>query len=189
MFDVPAEKVTKEQRNVGKTINFSVVYGISSYGLSAQLKIGREEAQIFIDAYYKQYPAVEVFFEKMKAKAQKQGYLETVMGRRRYSEGINDSNRFRRQAAEREILNFTIQGSAADVMKRAMVDLETPINKFDAKLLLQIHDEFLFVIDEKADIAAFIQSVKKVMEGVHDIGVPYKVEAKVGGVWGEMEEQ
>ena len=121
LFNVPVIKVTKEQRRVGKTVNFGVIYGISAFGLADRLKIPNDEAKVFIDTFFASYPRVKVYFEELKADARNKGYIESILGRRRSAGMLNSPNYQLRQAAEREIINFPLQGSAADIMKLAMI--------------------------------------------------------------------
>lgn len=186
LFDKSIKEVTDHERRVGKTVNFSVVYGVSAYGLSDQLEISNEEARLFIQKYYNKYQAVKLYFEDQRAIARKQGYVETLFGRKRSSATINSGNRFIREAAERELLNFRIQGSAADIMKLAMLQISENISKYNAQLLLQIHDEFVFEINKNEAVDSFITDIKSIMENVHNIGVKYKVNASVAERWGEL---
>lgn len=186
LFDKPVVEVTDHERRVGKTVNFSVVYGVSAYGLSDQLQISHEEARLFIAKYYNKYQSVKSYFEDQRTTARKLGYVETLFGRKRSSATINSGNRFIREAAERELLNFRIQGSAADIMKVAMLQISEKLSKYNAKLLLQIHDEFVFEISKDADIDSFIADIQLIMENAHNIGVKYKVNASVAERWGEL---
>ncbi|GAB4286211.1 MAG: DNA polymerase I [Candidatus Dojkabacteria bacterium] len=192
IFNVPLEEVDKNQREVGKTINFSIVYGISAFGLADRMKIERKAAADFIDAYYETYPNIYSFFENLKKTAQEQGYTETILGRKRRNPQINSKQFFLRSAAERELLNFVIQGSAADLMKLAMRKINQYDNKVSAKLLIQIHDEFLFEVKGKdvneGQVRQFVKDIKGIMEGVYEIGVKYKVDVKYGKNWGKMQE-
>lgn len=191
IFGIPESEVTPAQRDKGKTINFSIIYGISSFGLSDRMKISRDEATTFISKYYEKYTSVKDFMNQVWAEARQTGYVETILGRRRYSQTINSNNRNLRAAAERETFNLVIQGSAADIMKVAMNSFDDVLKKYSANLLLQIHDEFLFEIKAKSKedkhLQEFIKEVKEIMVGAYDIGVKYKVEASVGKIWGEME--
>lgn len=186
MFDTTIEAVTDKQRAMGKLVNFSVVYGVSPFGLSEQLEITQEEARTFIKKYYDRYTSVKAYFEEQKEFARKNGYVETLFGRKRSSATINSQNRFAREAAERELLNFRIQGSAADIMKLSMKGIAKVLPKYKAHLLLQIHDEFVFEIEEKEDLEQFQKDIKEIMEDVHNIGVKYKVNSAVAERWGEL---
>jgi DNA polymerase-1 len=196
MFGISESEVTKAQRDIGKTINFSIIYGISAFGLSDRMKISREQASEFIKKYYENYTKVKEFMDKSLEDARKNTYVETILGRRRYSKTINSNNRNLRAAAERELFNLIIQGSAADIMKIAMSKLDNVLNKFPAKLLLQIHDEFLFEFklanpsrpaEEDTKLIEFAQEVSDIMNNAYDLGVKYKVEVSVGKRWGSLE--
>ncbi len=188
LFNIPIESVTKEQRGVGKTINFSVIYGISAFALSERLGIDRATAAMFIDKYYKKYPNIKKYMDLVLDNAKKTGYTQTIMGRKREELNINSSNKMLQSAAERELFNFIIQGSAADLMKLCMTNFSEALKKYSAKLLLQVHDEFLFELPKDADISGFANQVKEIMLNVKDIGVKYDVDLRVGDRWGSMSE-
>ncbi|MEP7103825.1 MAG: DNA polymerase I [Candidatus Dojkabacteria bacterium] len=191
IFEIDINSVTQEQRDQGKTINFSIIYGISSFGLSERMRIPREVASMFITKYFEKYSNVKSFMDKVLAEATKTGYTETSLGRRRYSDMIKSNNRNLRAAAERELFNFIIQGTAADIMKIAMSKLSDIMSEYNAKLLLQIHDEFLFEIKGSSindkNVAEFYKKVYDVMCNAYDLGVTYKVEASIGKRWGSLE--
>jgi len=191
IFGKDINSVTPEERDQGKTINFSIIYGISSFGLSDRMKIPREMASMFISKYFEKYSSVKSFMDRVLDEAKITGFTETVLGRRRYSDMIKSNNRNLKAAAERELFNFIIQGSAADIMKISMSRLSDILSEFDAKLLLQIHDEFLFEIKgsskEDKNIAEFVKKVYDVMCNPFDLGVQYKVEVAVGPRWGSLE--
>lgn len=187
LFGLDFDEVSAEQRGVGKTINFSIVYGISSYGLSQRLEISPKEAGVFIKKFYTTYPKIAEFYELQKQVISEKGFAETLFGRRRRNVAFTSSNRFAKQAAERELLNFLIQGSAADIMKFAMRDIDPILKKYKSKLLLQIHDEFVFeYVDSDASKEGFVKEIKEIMETVQDIGVTYKVDYNFGKSWGEL---
>ncbi len=187
LFGKDVSEVTKDERATGKVINFSVVYGVSSYGLSDNLKIGRKEAGELIDNYYKKYNKIAEYFEEKKREIHTIKVASTVLGRKRINPMKSSSQWFVKNAVERELLNFAIQGTAADLMKMAMVEIGKAISNYDASLLLQIHDEFLFEVDENENIEKFSNEIVSIMENVKDIGVKYKVDMKSGKVWGRME--
>lgn len=195
LFGVPFEEVTKEQRDRGKTVNFSIIYGISAFGLSERMKIPREEASMFIKKYFAKYQKVQKFMDESLAKAKEQGFTETILGRKRYNPNIFSNNKILKQAAERELFNFIIQGSAADITKKAIAEMQPHLDDFPAKFLLQIHDEFLFeykvepkVLEGKLpkEIEEFITRIKTAMLNPVDIGVAFGVDAKVGERWGDL---
>jgi len=188
LFSIPIESVTKEQRNIGKTINFSVIYGISAFALSERLGVDRATVGSFIETYYKKYPNIKSYMSQVLTQAKEIGYTETIMGRKREEPNINSNNMMLRSAAERELFNFIIQGSAADLMKVCMTQFESCMNKYNAKLLLQVHDEFLFELSEDSNITEFGKEVRNIMLNVKDIGVKYDVDLKQGTRWGSMSE-
>lgn len=194
MFNTPLDEVTDKQRNIGKTLNFSLVYGISSFGLSDRMDIDRNTASEFIKRYFETYPNVKKYFENIVEEIKERGYSETFYGRRRINEMINANNRNLKMAAERELINFVIQGTAADIMKVAMTKIKKSIKKYKANMIAQIHDEFLFEyelggIDYKKDIqfSKFIEEIKDAMASSLKLDVVYKVDASVGKSWGKME--
>uniref|UniRef100_UPI0040573AA6 DNA polymerase I n=1 Tax=Candidatus Electronema sp. TaxID=2698783 RepID=UPI0040573AA6 len=178
IFRVSRSLITSDMRRIAKSINFGIVYGMSSFGLSEQLGISRREAQLFIDRYFEQYPGIRRFMDATIEQAKTDGYVSTLLGRRRLLPEINSSNRSRREFAERTAINTPIQGTAADIIKLAMLKAheELKSQKFKAKLLLQIHDELVFeVADDKAeDVKSFIVPL---MESVMVLAVPLKVNA------------
>ncbi len=202
LFDIKEDEVGENHRKVGKTVNFSVIYGISSFGLSERLKLSRQEAGLFIDKYFKRYKSVKLYLDNVLNEIRQRGYSETVLGRRRINEMINSNNKNLRSAAERELFNFIIQGSAADIMKSAMRTIKSILPKYSANLLLQIHDEFLFEykfgkegctitdngieIVKNSELDHFIKDMHSAMINAYDIGVKYQVECSVGTRWGEM---
>lgn len=180
MFSVPIEKVSPQQRDMAKRINFGIAYGMSSYGLSQWAKIPRKDADQFIQSYFTSYPGVKAYMERIVRQAKEQGFVESLMGRRRYF-GKLDSR------AEREAINMPIQSSAADLMKLAMIRLYEQIQagSLKADMLLQIHDELIFEVDQdRAESSAKI--IKKTMESVMELAVPLKVDVKLGRNWGEV---
>lgn len=195
IFNVPIEDVDSYQRGVGKTVNFSVIYGISPFALSERLKIPRKDGADFINKYFEKYKNVKNYLDLTVKSAREQGFTETVMGRKRSNANINSMNFNLRNAAERELFNFVIQGSAADIMKFSMKNFKDVLMKYDANLLLQIHDEFLFEykiekgksFKEDKNLSNFIKEVYNIMISSYDIGVKYQVEVSIGNNWAEME--
>ena len=184
VFDVMPAFVTPEQRAKCKMVNFGIIYGISAFGLSQRLKVPRREAQTLIDAYFRLYPSVKTYMEKAIADARAKGYAETVLGRRRTLRDINSRNASSRQAAERDAINTPIQGSAADLIKVAMVKVDRALKaeNLRTKMVLQIHDELVFdtPIEEVDRVKAI---VRREMEGALDFGVPLEVGIGVGANW------
>ena len=188
VFHVPMEEVTAEQRRTAKAVNFGIIYGQTDYGLSRELGISRREAQAYIDLYFSRYPLVQTFIHDTIASAREQGYVTTMMGRRRYIKDINSRNRNLRQFAERTAVNSPIQGTAADIIKLAMIHCDKAIedNRLDAKMLLQVHDELIFEVSRE-DALGLSLVVRKCMEDALKLNVPLKVDLKAGFNWQEME--
>ncbi|MCB0403973.1 MAG: DNA polymerase I [Bdellovibrionales bacterium] len=178
------EEVSSEQRSVAKTINFGVIYGQTPYGLSQQLKISTSEAKSFIDNYFARYSSVKTFMQKLVAQAQKQGYVTTLLGRRRFVKEIDSKNRMRREMAERLAINSPLQGTAADLIKLAMIDVFKKLSddKLEAKMILQVHDELVFEVPngEKKKVEALVLDS---MENALQLKVPLKVDSKWGERW------
>lgn len=188
VFHVPMEEVTAEQRRTAKAVNFGIIYGQTDYGLSRELGISRREAQAYIDLYFSRYPLVQTFIHDTIEQARAQGYVTTMMGRRRYIKDINSRNRNLRQFAERTAVNSPIQGTAADIIKLAMIHCDKAIedNRLDAKMLLQVHDELIFEVSRE-DALGLSLVVRKCMEDALELNVPLKVDLKAGFNWQEME--
>lgn len=183
VFNVPLEEVTREQRSHAKTVNFGIIYGVSSFGLSEQTGLSRSEAKKLIDAYYETYPTLKKYIENQIEIARKQGYVETIMGRRRYLKDINSSNAVVRSHAERNAVNAPIQGSAADIVKMAMIQIQKELKKnFETKMLLQVHDELIFDAP-KSEVSEVSEMIKNIMESVMQKEVPLVAEVGVGDNW------
>jgi DNA polymerase-1 len=180
------ETVSPAQRGVAKTINFGVIYGQTPYGLSQQLKISTSEAKTFIDAYFARYPKVKDFLSGLAASAHEKGYAETRLGRRRFLPEINSQNRMRREMAERAAVNAPIQGTAADMIKVAMVNLNRMLTqlKLQTRLILQVHDELVLEVPE-GEKARAEELLREAMEGALRLKVPLKVEMGWGHTWSE----
>ncbi len=186
IFNIDKTLVTSEERSAAKTVNFGIIYGISAFGLAKQLKIGRTEAQKYIDSYLTKYPGVDKFMRSLKEKAHKEGFVETLLGRKRFIPDIESSNRNVRENAERMAINAPIQGSASDIIKVAMINLYNIMKKegWKGKLLLQVHDELILECPEK-EVEKLIKTVKAAMENVVELKVPLKVDIKSGDNWCE----
>ncbi|WP_414055159.1 DNA polymerase I [Macrococcus equi] len=186
VFDVSKEEVTNNMRRQAKAVNFGIVYGISDYGLSQSLGITRKAAQKFIDDYLDSFPNVKQYMDNIIQKAKQDGYVTTLMQRRRYIPDITSRNFNLRGFAERTAMNTPIQGSAADIIKLAMVQFDKALKEteFKAKMLLQVHDELIFEVP-KAEIDAFSLFVKDIMEHALDLNVPLEVEYNSGESWYE----
>jgi DNA polymerase-1 len=186
MFGVEVDQVSDQQRQAAKTINFSIIYGISPFGLSKRLGISRGEASNFIDMYFKQYGEVKGFFDGVIEGAKKTGYVETLLGRRRYVPEINSQNRNIHDAAARVAINTPIQGTAADLIKKAMVDIDAEIRrrKLRARMLIQVHDELVFETPTK-ECEELQRLVQEAMEGALTFNIPLRVNVSTGGNWEE----
>lgn len=187
VFGVAPDEVTEAMRDAAKVVNFGVVYGISDYGLAQNLNIERAEARGFIDGYFARFPGVRRYMEEIVARARREGMVRTLMGRIRPIPEINSKNYARRQFAERTALNTPIQGTAADIIKTAMVRLhrELEAGGLRARLILQVHDELILEVPED-EVEAARALVTAVMEGAAELAVPLKVDVKVGPNWYEM---
>lgn len=187
IFDISPGKVEKKQRDVGKRINFSIMYGLTPYGLSRDLRIKPSEAKEYIDTYLEQYPGVAKWFNDVVEKGKEKGYVETWYGRRRYLAGLLENNKTLYETARRAALNTPVQGTASEVMKLAMIEMEKVFKKenFKARMILQVHDEIIIELplEEKEMVS---ESVKKCMEGVVSWRIPLKVEVRIGKNWGEI---
>ena len=187
LYHVPPEKVTPEMRRTAKTINFGIMYGMSAFRLSNELGISRTEAKNFIDAYFTTYSGINTFRDKTIENAKKNGYVETIMGRRRIINAINSRNKLEQQGAERIALNTPIQGSAADIVKQAMIDVQAALDAVHspAHLLLQVHDELIFECpDNESTINDTIALVKDKMENAVKLQIPLRVSVEHGSNWG-----
>ena len=185
IFGVSLDEVTSEQRRNAKAINFGLIYGMSAFGLSRQLGIGRADAQSYMDLYFKRYPGVQTFMHDIREKAKAQGYVETLFGRRLYLPDINSSNGMRRKAAERVAINAPMQGTAADIIKRAMIQLDQKLqNAPDIAMIMQVHDELVFEVRSEK-VAFYSELIKTQMESAADLVVPLIVEVGQGTNWDE----
>ena len=185
IFGVALDEVTSEQRRNAKAINFGLIYGMSAFGLSRQLGIGRADAQNYMDLYFKRYPGVQTFMHDIREKAKAQGYVETLFGRRLYLPDINSSNGMRRKAAERVAINAPMQGTAADIIKRAMIQLDQKLqNDPDIAMIMQVHDELVFEVRSEK-VAFYSELIKTQMESAADLVVPLIVEVGQGTNWDE----
>jgi len=188
LFGVAEDKVTEDMRRLAKTVNFGVIYGMSSYGLEQATELSREEANEFIVSYFNKYPKVSEYLESTKKLARESGYVQTILGRRRAIPEVNSSNRNLREAAERMAINMPVQGTSADIIKVAMVKLDKEMIKrrLKSKLLLQVHDELIFEVpgDELAEMR---ELVPHIMSTSLELSLPLRVDVKTGENWGQME--
>ena len=186
VFNIPLEDVTAEHRRSAKAINFGLIYGMSAFGLTRQLGIPRHEAQAYLDTYFERYTGVKKYMDSTKELAKKNLFVETILGRKLHVASINDSNGLRRQAAERAAINAPLQGSAADIIKKAMVDVDQWIgdDNPNIKLIMQVHDELIFEANKDFANDA-IGHIVKLMESTIDLNIPLIVDANKGKNWNE----
>ncbi len=189
IFGTDESGVTDQMREVAKRVNFGIVYGLTSYGLSKDLNIPVDEAQIFIDSYFARYPKVKEYIQEQIKNTEKDGFVTTILGRRRYIPEINNKNQAIRQFAQRQAVNTSIQGSASDLIKLAMIKIHNDIkqSKLKSRMLIQVHDELVFDVPQ-AELVDFSGLVKDRMENVLPLDVPIKVSMKKGRNWLEAEE-
>ncbi len=187
VFGVSLEEVTNEQRRSAKAINFGLIYGMSAFGLAKQLGIGRYDAQQYIDLYFERYPGVQQYMDATRQTAAEQGYVETLLGRRLYLPEINASNGMRRQAAERTAINAPMQGTAADIIKKAMIAVDAWLHSceaVDAKMIMQVHDELVLEVKTE-DVDAVSEHLSQLMSHAVDLSIPLLVDIGVGDNWDE----
>ncbi len=184
VFNIPLEEVTREQRSNAKTVNFGIIYGVSAFGLSNQTDLSRSDAKDLIDTYYKTYPKLRNYISEQIDFARENGYVQTILGRRRYLRDINAGNAVVRGAAERNAVNAPIQGSAADIIKIAMINIHKKLSEgdFKSKMLLQVHDELVFDI-YNSELETLKPVIRSEMENAYKLTVPLDVELGVGENW------
>jgi len=186
VFETEISMVTKDQRRKAKAINFGLIYGMSAFGLAKQIDVSRTEAKQYIDGYFENYPGVLKFMEETKEKAKSQGYVETVLGRRLYLPQINSKNKMLQQHALRTAINAPMQGSSADIIKKAMLDIQSWIDKenLKIKMFMQVHDELVFELDAKMSDAYAID-IKALMSNALKLSIPLEVDVGMGSNWQE----
>ncbi|TDL99243.1 MAG: DNA polymerase I [Flavobacteriaceae bacterium] len=182
VFDIPLEKVTKQQRSQAKTVNFGIIYGVSAFGLSQQTGLSRGEAKELIEAYFKNYPGLSHYMEDQKEFARENSYVQTLLGRRRYLKDIHSANSMVRSHAERNAINAPVQGTAADIIKIAMIKIDKLLENYQSKMLLQVHDELVFDL-HKDEKEVLIPQIISLMQNAYPTEVPLLVEAKTGKNW------
>ncbi|MDG1185914.1 MAG: DNA polymerase, partial [Schleiferiaceae bacterium] len=184
VFEVPLDEVTREQRSNAKTVNFGIVYGVSAFGLSQQTDMNRKEAKAAIDGYFRTYPGIKAYMDEQVAFAREHGYVETITGRRRYLKDIESRNAVVRGHSERNAVNAPIQGSAADIIKLAMIQIDSAMVAagLKSKMLLQVHDELVFDAVE-GELEALKALVVEKMEAAVDLAVPMIAEVGTGKTW------
>lgn len=190
IFNVSMDKVTKDQRRSAKVINFGLIYGMSTFGLSKQLGIDRESAELYIQNYFASFPRVKVFIDEILKQAKAQGYVETLFGRRLYLPDLNSQHIGRKRAAERAAINAPMQGTNADIIKLAMIELHQWLKGTNdkARMIMQVHDELVFEVEESF-LDKALPKIKSVMENVLKLSVPLKVDIGVGNNWDEAQEE
>lgn len=186
VFNIKQENITPHQRRQAKAINFGIIYGISAYGLAKQLSIDTNQAQSYIDTYFKTYPGIQAYMHKVIDEAQHKGYVSTLFNRRCYIHGLRDKNQQKRQMAERQAINAPLQGSAADIIKKAMIEIHLKIkaNNLNASMLLQVHDELVFEVEEQ-QVQDLINFIKPIMEKAILLSIPLVVDHGIGTNWDE----
>lgn len=186
VWGLAVDEVTAEMRNNAKAINFGLIYGMSAFGLAKQLGIPRYQAQEYIDTYFERYPGVKAYMDTTRELAHEQGYVETLFGRRLYLPEINSRNGMRRQAAERTAINAPMQGTAADIIKRAMlaVDAWLESSGLPARMVMQVHDELVFEVEDSA-VDTLVTQITQLMEVAAELAVPLVVDVGVGNNWDE----
>jgi DNA polymerase-1 len=184
VFNVPLEEVTKEQRSHAKTVNFGIIYGVSAFGLSNQTSLSRAESAALIEAYYITYPKLKSYIQDQIESARENGFVQTILGRRRYLKDINSANAIVRGAAERNAVNAPIQGSAADIIKIAMINIHKRLiaENWKSKMLLQVHDELVFDV-HNSELEKIQPMIKHEMEQAVVLSVPLEVEIGIGKDW------
>ena len=189
IYGIKADDVSADMRRFAKTVNFGVMYGMSAFRLAKDLGISRTEAQNFISQYFTTYSQVKAFIEKTIADARANGFTQTITGRRRFIRGINSRNKNEQQAAERIAINTPIQGSAADIVKKAMIDVNQEIERTGSplKMLLQVHDELIFECpDDDSVVKSSIELIRAKMESAFKLNVPLRVSIESGKSWGQF---
>jgi DNA polymerase-1 len=184
IFGIAPEAVTHEQRSKAKTANFGIIYGISAFGLSQQLNISRKEAQTLIDDYFANFPSIKDYINRSIETARKKGYVETLFGRRKYLPDINSNNHVVRNFAERNAINMPIQGTSADIIKIAMINILRKLEEghFKASLIIQVHDELCFDVPN-TELGLVKDLVKEEMEKAVSLDVPLKADVGFGKNW------
>ena len=189
VLGIPLDQVDKNQRRIAKTVNFGLIYGQSAFGLAQSTGMSREEANAFINTYFEKYPGINQYIAGTKKMAAEQGYVATLLGRRRDFSNLADLKGPQRGAAEREAINMPIQGSAADIMKQAMITLHAELKRrnLQTKMLLQVHDE-LVLEAPNAEVDEAVRLTREMMSGAVALRVPLKVDVEIGQNWLEMEQ-
>ena len=188
IYNVPIEEVTKDQRRHAKAINFGLIYGMSAFGLSRSTDLTLAEAENFVKTYFERFPGVKSYLDSIRKQAANDGYVETMLGRRRYFPNLkNPVNAQLKAREEREAINAPIQGTAADILKIAMIQLKPAIEKahLKAKMLIQVHDELVLECPQD-ELDATIKLVKDIMEHAYKLDIPLSTDARYGSNWAEL---
>ncbi len=187
VLGLPLEEIDKYQRRIAKAVNFGLIYGQTAFGLAQGTGMSRDEARDFIKTYFEKYPGVKVYIDNTQKLAAGQGYVSTLLGRRRDFSHLAGLRGMQRARAEREAINMPIQGTAADIMKQAMLDLHAALKKqeMQTKMLLQVHDELVLEAPD-AEVEAAARLTREVMSGAFELQVPLKVDVEIGQNWLEM---
>jgi len=185
---VDIAEVKPDMRRLAKTVNFGVIYGMSEFGLEQATELSRQEAGHFIKAYFAKYPGVARYLDSTREGARQRGYVQTILGRRRYVPEVNSPNRIVREAAERMAINMPVQGTSSDIIKVAMIELyrELGQRRLKSRMLLQVHDELIFEVPE-AELEEMTRLVRERMSSAIRLSVPLKVDIKSGPNWGALE--
>jgi DNA polymerase-1 len=189
IYNVPLEEVTKEMRRHSKAINFGLIYGMSAFGLTRSTDLTLSESQDFVTAYFKQFPGVKKYLDGIRKETARSGYVETMLGRRRYFPNLKSGlNQVIKNREEREAINAPIQGTAADIMKIAMIRIPPALAKsgLHGRMLLQVHDELVLECP-LAELNAVETAVREIMENAYPMGIPLTTEARWGSNWDEMQ--
>jgi DNA polymerase-1 len=186
VLGIPLDQITPDQRRSAKAINFGIIYGISAFGLSNQLGVSKSQAQAYIDAYFARYPGIKEYMDSTIQHARAHGFVTTLLGHKAYIRGLEDRNYAMRNYAERQAINAPIQGSNADIIKKAMIQIHDQItrNNLSAKMLLQVHDELVFEIPTE-NVEAEVPVIKSIMESAAKISVPIVVDYGVADNWAD----
>jgi len=186
VFGLPQDAVSADQRRSAKAINFGLIYGMSAFGLARQLGIGRGEAQRYVDLYFERYPGVKRYMDETRRQAREAGYVETVFGRRLYLPEIQSRNQALRQYAERSAINAPMQGTAADIIKRAMIEVDGWLQNSGApaRLIMQVHDELVLEVANEA-VEDVVQQLRRHMAEAAELAVPLRVDVGIGRHWDE----
>ena len=188
MYDIPLEEVTKDMRRHAKAINFGLIYGMSAFGLTRSTELTLAEAEDFVKAYFKKFPGIKKYLDGIRRQAAEVGYVETLLGRRRYFPALQTKAPVQvKNREEREAINAPIQGTAADIMKIAMLKIPPALKKagLSAKMLLQVHDEIVLEVPQK-ELDKTARVVKDTMANAYPMSIPLETEARAGINWGEM---